>query len=128
MMITEEEVRKLRESYMKAQDASDVEGCLSFWDKEGALLPPNMPMVKGIEAGRRFYEDLFKNYRQDAEVTFDEFGLSENWSFLQGRFVIKLIPVDGGETLHSKGKYLEIHKRQPDGSLKFYRHMWSEDE
>ena len=76
----------------------------------------------------RAYEDLFKNYRQDVEVTFDEFGLSENWSFLQGRFVIKLIPVNGGETLQSKGKYLEIHKRQPDGSLKFYHHMWSEDE
>jgi ketosteroid isomerase-like protein len=87
-----------------------------------------MPMVKGHEEGRAFYEAFFKAVKPDTKVYFDEIGVSEKWSFAIGTHESVDTPVDGGEPIHSKGKYLEIHKRQPDGSLKFYRHMWSEDE
>ncbi len=127
-MITEEEVKKLRSDYLKKQYSQDVDGCLSYCDEDCIWLPPNMPMVKGHEEGRAFYEAFFKAVKPDTKVFFDEIGVSEKWSFAIGTHESVDTPVDGGESIHSKGKYLEIHKRQPDGSLKFYRHMWSEDE
>ena len=127
-VITEREVKDLREAYMRAQDASDVEGCLSCWDDDGALMPPNSPLVQGKAAARTFYQDLFSRFKHQVKITFDEIGVSEFWSFAQGHYQGKNVPVEGGEPVHFRGKYLEIHKRQPDGSLKFYRHMFSDDE
>ena len=85
-------------------------------------------MVKGHEEGRAFYEAFFKAVKPDTKVYFDEIGVSEKWSFALGTYESHDEPMEGGDPIYSKGKYLEIHKRQPDGSLKFYRHMWSEDE
>jgi len=126
-MITEEEVKKLRESYMKAQDASSVEGCLSYWDDEGALIPPNGTIFQGKEKLRELYENLFSSVRYDVKITFDEIGVSDEWSFAQGSYEGFNHPLEGEKPTPLKGKYLEIHKRQPDGSLKFYRHMWSQE-
>jgi ketosteroid isomerase-like protein len=112
---------------MKSQDAGDVEGCLSYWDDEGALMPPNSKVAQGKKALRGFYEELFGQFDEKNKITFDEIGVSETWSFTQGSYEGVDIPKDGSKPIPSKGKYLEIHKRQPDGSLKFYRHMWSSD-
>jgi len=127
-VITEEEVKELRRNYMKCQDCGDVEGCLSHWDEEGALMPSNMPMVKGKTALRELYRSLFARVDVKNTITFEVIGVSEEWSFAQGSYEGDDFPKDGGKPIHEKGKYLEIHRRQPDGSLKFYRHMWSADE
>jgi ketosteroid isomerase-like protein len=126
-MITVEEVKKLRADYMKAQDADDVEACLSYWDEEGALMPPNQPIVLGIEAMRPWYVRRFSQIRHGVDIHFDDFMVSKEWSMAQGRFEGSFIPRDGSNPIEVRGKYLELHKRQADGSLKFYRHMWSSD-
>jgi ketosteroid isomerase-like protein len=126
-IITADEVKHLRKKYMESQDIGDVEGCLSYWDDEGALMPPNSEVAQGKKALRALYEDLFGHYDEKNMITFDEIGVSEDWSFAQGCYEGVDIPKDGGEPVPQKGKYLEIHRRQLDGSLKFFRHMWSPD-
>jgi ketosteroid isomerase-like protein len=126
-VITEDEVKTLRRNYMEAQDAGSVEGCLSFWDNEGALMPPDAQVAQGKEVLRSLYQDLFGQVDHRITVSFDEIGVSEEWSFAQGSYEGMNIPKDGSESIPTRGQYLEIHRRQPDGSLKFYRHMFSED-
>ena len=126
-MITVEEVKQLRTDYMKAQDADDVETCLAFWDENGALMPPNESIVQGIEAMRPWYIRRFGQVKHGVDIHFDDILVSENWSMAQGRFVGSFIPKDGSNPVEVRGKYLEVHKRQSDSSLKFYRHMWSSD-
>jgi ketosteroid isomerase-like protein len=75
-------------------------------------MPPNAPMVVGKKALRSSYEQLFSQFRHLVKIEFDEIEVSESWSFAQGHYEGKNIPVDGGEPVHIRGKYLEIHKRQ----------------
>jgi len=120
-------IKNLRKQYMAAQDAGDVEGCLSFWDDSCVLMPPNEPAVVGKDALRAWYKNAFDQFRLDNTITFDEIEIAEDWSFARGSGRTTLTPKVGGEPIQDNAKYLEIHRRQPDGSWKFARHMWSSD-
>ena len=122
-----EAIKNLRRQYLLAQDASDVEGCLSYWDDDGVLMPPNEPAVVGKDALRSWYGSAFDQFGLDYTVTFAEIEVAGDWSFARGSHEGALIPKGGGEPIPEKGKYLEIHRRQPDGSWKFARHMSSSD-
>lgn len=123
----EEKIRQLRDSYMRAQDAGDVEGCLSHWTEDGILMPPSEPVVSGMEALRNWYKTNLDQFHFDYTVSFDEIQVGSDWSFARGPFGGTITPKEGGEPISVKGKYLEIHRRQADGSWKFARHMWSSD-
>lgn len=120
-------IKNLRQQYMVAQDAGDVEGCLSFWADDCVLMPPNEPAVVGKDAGRSWYRSAFDQFKIDFTVAFDEIEVVGDWSFARGSYKGALIPKAGGESIQDNGKYLEIHRRQPDGSWKFACHMWSSD-
>lgn len=123
----QEAIRQLRESYMRTQDASDVDGCVSHWDDDDVLLPPNEPAVKGKEALRSWYQSIFDEFRIAFKVSFDEIQVTGSWSFARGAYSGRLIPTGGGEPIEEEGKYLEIHRQQLDGSWKFACHMWNSD-
>lgn len=123
----EEKIRRLRDSYMRAEDSGDVEGCLAHWTEDGVLLPPGEPAVAGMGALRKWYRSNFDQFGFDFKMTLDEIQLSGDWSFARGSFAGMVIPKAGGESIEVKGKYLEIHRRQADGTWKFARHMWSSD-
>lgn len=123
----EEKIRRLRDSYMSAQDSGDVEECLAHWMEDGVLLPPGEPAVTGTGALRKWFRSHFDQFRSDFKVSFDEIQISGDWSFARGPFACVVIPKAGGEPIEVKGKYLEIYRRQADGSWKFARHMWSSD-
>ena len=122
-----DDIKKLRERYMVAQDACDADGCVSFWDDDCVLMPPSEPAVVGIEAGLAWHKSTFAESRIDFTVAFDEIEVVGDWSFARGSYKGAIIPNEGGEPIQVIGKYLEIHRRQPDGSWKFARHMWNSD-
>lgn len=120
-------IRELRRSYMVAQDAGDAEGCVSHWDANGVLMPPNEPAVQGAAALLEFYRSLFSQVQLAIKIEFDQIEMSDGWSFARGTYSGKVIPKDGGEVIDDAGKYLEIHRRQEDGAWKFSCHMFSSD-
>lgn len=122
-----DDIKILRERYMVAQDACDAEGCVSFWSDDCVLMPPNEPAVVGKDTLLAWYKSAFAQTRIDYTVAFDEIEAAGDWSFARGSHKAVLIPEEGGEPIHDRGKYLEIYRRQPDGSWKFARHMWSSD-
>jgi uncharacterized protein (TIGR02246 family) len=120
-------IRRLRESYMRAQDAGDAEACVAHWADDGVLLPPNEPAVSGREALISWYRRVFNESRFAFRISFDEIQVVGGWSFARGSYAGSIIPKDGSEPIHEEGKYLEIHKRDADGSWKFARHIWNSD-
>ena len=122
-----DQIRHLRESYMRCQQAGDAEGCVRHWDADGVLLPPNEPSVKGAEALLSWYRAAFKEFSLDFHLSYDEIQVNGDWSFASGTDSGTVTPKAGGDPIEDSGKFLEIHRRQPDGSWKFARHMWSSD-
>jgi len=121
-------IKQQREDYMKAQVAGDVEGCLSFWMDDGMLMPPNAPIVSGKQALRTTYTDMFKAIRVEYEVFYDVIEVSDGIGFAKGRYRGRTVPKNGGAPTPEQGKFLEILKKQKDGTWRWAYHMWSFDE
>lgn len=122
-----DEIRALRNAYMRAQNAKNAEGCVQYWDDDGLLLPPNEPGVRGKQALLKWYEAVFQTVSLHVEMSYTDIQVSGEWSFANGTYSGRLIPATGGEPIEDEGKFLEVHRRQADGSWKFARHMWSSD-
>jgi len=122
-----EAIKNLRKQYMVSQDAGNAEGCVSYWSEDGVLMPPNEPSVIGKEALLSWYQNAFKHVQIDFTISFEQIEVAGDWGFVRGGYEGTLIPKPDGEPIPDNGKYLEILKRQPDGSWKWACHMWSSD-
>ncbi len=98
---------------------------MSVMDDDGVQMPPDEPSRIGSEQIRAATEPGFALfdfemalYPQDAEVTGD-------WAFGRCDYSVSMTPKEGGETTTFDGKDLDILKRQPDGSWKYYIGCWS---
>ena len=122
-----DQILQLRESYMRSQNAGNAEGCVQHWDKDGVLLPPNEPGVRGTDALLSWYKAVLDAFVIDFELSYQDIHVSGDWSYANGTYSGLLKPKGGGSPIEDSGKFLEIHRRQPDGSWRFARHMWSSD-
>lgn len=122
------EILQLRESYMRFQEAGDADGCVSYWDEDGTILPPGEPAVQGKKALRNWYQNVFDQVTLNNDLRYGDIEVYGDWSFATGTYSGTTTLRGSGDVIEDSGKFLEIHKRQPDGSWKFYRHMWSSDQ
>ena len=112
---------------MRAQNAGDAKGCVTQWDADGVLMPPNEPRVRGSEALLSWYVAAFDEYGMDFEIFYEDIHVSGDWSFANGTYSGVLKSKRGGNAIQDSGKVLEIHRRQSDGSWRFAGRMWSSD-
>ena len=120
-------IKNLRAQYMVSQDAGDAERCVSYWDEDGALMPPNEPSVVGKEALLSCYQTAFEHVKINFTISFEQIEIAGDWGIVRGGYEGTIIPKPEGEPIPDKGKYLEILKRQPDGSWKWACHIYSSD-
>ena len=112
---------------MVAQNAGDIDGCLSCWSDEGVLMPPNEPSVIGKEALRTWYREAFDQVSIEAKFEYEQAEEAGGWIFARGNYSATITPKAGGDPVYDKGKVLEVIKRGDDGSWKCACHMWSSD-
>lgn len=127
-----EDVEAIREAdlaWAAAQARDGLDGAMYFYVDDAILLPPNMPMSVGKEAIRETSAALgigdpgFSVGWQPMRIEVAESG---DIGYAIGTF--QGTGVDGaGDAVEVKGKYIEIWKKQADGSWKVAADMFSPD-
>ncbi len=136
-----EALHSVREAHDGAVNAGDLEAYLAVSAEDVVLLPPNEPPVVGKEAFRAWAQGLFGQFTFEETMSSDEVVVAGDWGFDSGTYTIRPTPKVAGEAAEGTsierpeigreldyaqtGKYLWILKRQPDGSWKIARGMWS---
>lgn len=120
-------VNNLREAYVKAQNAGDVDGLVALFSDDAVLMPANDPAATGKEAIRAWMETQHKQFTFELSVTQAEAVSAGHWAFTRGTYTMKATPKAGGAAFEDKGKYLNIVEHRPDGSWKLARHIWNND-
>ena len=122
-----EAIRQADLAWSAAQASDGLDGTMSFYLDDAILLPPNRPMAIGKEAIR------------EASATIDAPGFSVSWKPMKvevtdsGELGYAIGNFEGtgvdpeGNPVPVKGKYVEIWKRQADGSWKVAVDMFSPD-
>jgi ketosteroid isomerase-like protein len=112
---------------MFAAEKPDPAGLVAmYYADDATVLPPNMPAANGKDAIIAAFTAMggvktFKN----GPLTISGSG---DMAFVNATFDMTMAVPVTGEVVADKGKYLEVWKKQSDGSWKAIRDMWSSDE
>ncbi|MDA2923146.1 nuclear transport factor 2 family protein [Acidobacteria bacterium AH-259-L09] len=123
-----EAINGLREEYIAAANAGDVDGWLATLTDDAVFMPPNELAVAGKAAIRSWVvKSFFDPFDIQLSFSHQEVEVAGDWAFVQGRFSYSLTPKAGGEVIEESGKFIDILKRQSDGSFKYARAIWNSD-
>ena len=126
-------IKKLYETWHRAVESSNIDGYINSLDKNITLIPPGGPIISGVENYREFLGPVFKSatYKiQDGEYNIEVIG---DIAIVRSRQTVYLTFKDNANQIQSEGAlqdnittsdYLDILKRQEDGSWKCLVHTW----
>ena len=128
-------IKKLYETWHSAVESSNIDGYINSLDKNITLIPPGGPIISGAENYREFLGPVFKSatYKiQDGEYDIEVIG---DIAIVRSRQTVYLTFKDNANQIQSEGAlqdnittsdYLDILKRQEDGSWKCLVHTWKQ--
>lgn len=121
-------IERLREQYIGAVRSGDAERWLSTLTDDCVFLPPGEPMICGRDALRPWVtKAYFDAYDIEIDYRNVEVEVAGSWGYVLGTFEQTLTAKAGGRAVRLVGKYLDVVRRQPDGSWKLARMAFSAD-
>ncbi len=126
-------IKKLYETWHEAVESSNIDGYINSLDKNITLIPPGGPIISGAENYREFLGPVFESatYKiQDGKYDIEVIG---DIAIVRSRQTVYLTFKDNANKIQSDGAlqdnittsdYLDVLKRQEDGSWKCLVHTW----
>ena len=119
-------IRSADSAFMAAANAGDADGIAGVYAEDGSLLAPNLPPQKGRDAIRAFWGGFLDAYTVRFEVASDTIEGRGDLAYNQGHYRFTAVPkAKGVPGIADEGKFLEILKKQRDGSWKYVVDMYS---
>ncbi len=119
-------IRAADSAFMAAANAGDAEKIAEVYTEDGSLLAPNLPPQKGRDAVKAFWGGFLDAYTVRFEIASDTIEGRGDLAYNQGHYRFTAVPkAKGVPGIADEGKFLEILKKQPDGSWKYVVDMYS---
>jgi uncharacterized protein (TIGR02246 family) len=121
-------LKNLDAEWSKAAGAKDVDKTASYYTDDALILPPNMPAINGKQGARAMWQGMFSvpGFGGGWKVSNVEVARSGDLAYVTGTY--ELSETDAkGKPMTDKGKYLEVWKKQGDGTWKCVIDMFNSD-
>ncbi len=105
---------------------SDVDGYVKLYYAEGArVLPPNHATVTGRDAIVAFY----RSYGSIQAVRYTTLAIEghNDFAYVHGAYQLTVLPSGAAEPVGDTGKYVEIWRKQRDGTWKVVLDIFNSD-
>ncbi|HTT66885.1 MAG TPA: DUF4440 domain-containing protein [Gemmatimonadales bacterium] len=109
-------------AYSAAVAVGDVAGMTAGYSPDAMVQPPSMPMVKGMQAIRQFYQAM-SSVKVTIQLTQETADGSGDFMYTTGRYHYQQMPAETGPS--EDGKYLEVFRRGADGKWMLVAESWS---
>jgi uncharacterized protein (TIGR02246 family) len=96
-----------------------------YYAPDVVIMPPNGEVIRGREAALAFNEE-FPPY-EDLQFSHVEVDGDGDLAYVYGVYTMVMAAAEGEDPAEDRGKYLEIWKRQPDGSWKVALDIFNSD-
>ena len=119
-------IKSLNEARIAANNVGDAAAFAALWTDDAVIMRGTDPILIGkeaIQSNHGAHHDQFTEEITGELVEVEVFG---DWAFDRDNITIKLIPSDGGEQTILTVRSIDLLRRQPDGSWKYYRRMSNE--
>lgn len=122
-------IRALQARWNAAVEAGNIDGYVAVLDADIELMPTDAPPIRGADNYRAFLQPVFVNdtYRIEA-VGPGEIVVDGDLAYARYDYIIHRTPKDGSQTFSTLRKYLDVLRRQDDGSWRVYKHIWNFNE
>jgi len=121
-------IRAVDAEWARAATAGDGAALTALYASDATLLPPNELVAKG-EAMKKYNDDMTNGFTGPTELTTTAVEGRGDLAYAVGIYRATLTPKKAGaKPLPTDvGKYVEVLKKQADGSWKIVYDMWSSD-
>jgi ketosteroid isomerase-like protein len=122
----EQVLRDLDDQWSAAAGVKDFEKIVSFYSDDAVVMPPNAPRATTKEAIRTIWKDLLTDASISWKTKEVEVAQSGDLAYSSGTYEVTLNDPTG-TPVKDRGKYLEVWKKQADGTWKCVMDMWNSD-
>jgi ketosteroid isomerase-like protein len=121
----ERALRKLDSQWSAAASAKNLDQVVSYYSSDAIVLAPNMPLANTGGAIRKIWKGELNGMISGGwKPTRIEVTKSGEMAYISGTYTWVGKGADGKE-MKDKGKYLEVWKKQADGSWKCSADCWN---
>ena len=107
-------------AFRAAANAGDAAAVAAVYASDASLLPPNMPVQRGRNAIQAFWRGLLDAYTVNFELSPDMIEGRGDLAYNMGHYRFTGVPkVKSAPGIADEGKFVEILKKQPDGTWKY---------
>jgi len=117
-------IRSASDAWAEAFKANDDAAMVAFGTEDAVTMPPNMPAFQGRAASEEFLAGFTVT---DFSVTRLEIDGRGDLAFERSAFVVSFIPEGLTEPTTNPGKYLNVWRKQADGSWLMAINIWNSD-
>ena len=118
-------IQRCHEEFSRSMVARDFETAARTYDENAVLMPSNHPAVRGRNAIKEWMAG-FPPISQ-FKVGIEEGDAQGDLAYVRGPFSMVFQPEGAPGPTEEIGKYLEVRKRQPDGSWLLIVDMFNSD-
>jgi uncharacterized protein (TIGR02246 family) len=111
-----------------AFNQGNAAGIAVHFTDDAFLMAPGKPTQTGKAAVQSYYQHVFDEYETGLKSYYEEVKVSGDLAYGKGFAEVVLTPRRGGQVLKSTTKYINILKRQADGTWKNTHDIWNDNE
>lgn len=121
-------ILKVDSAFGNAANGGSLDELLAVYAEDASLLPPNEPGVKGRQAIRQYWGRTLDAYTLHLELATDQVDGSGDLAYVRGHYKLTASPrASGGAVVSDVGKFVEVFKRQTDGSWRYAIDIYNSD-
>jgi len=110
-----EVIEQQRTDFVTAFNREDVEAMERYTVVDAVNMPPNRPVIRGIEALRAFWREGFVAAKSLLFILPEELDVMGNTAIDRHHWVLHSMPRRGGRPVHDEGKGVWIWRREDNG-------------
>ena len=116
---------KIREAWVLDLRTKQLEPILKFYAPDAAFLQPTGERITGSAALRTLFQTIMATFNSDLTLQSQNLETSGDLAYDSGDFQETLTTIATGAKITTKGSYIIIFKRQPNGSWQIVQHVWT---
>lgn len=119
------EIERLGHQWEEAANTGQVERLVEVYAPDAVILPPGGPVIEGTATIRELFRQEFEAFDTKIAFTTQEIEVEGDMAYRRGRYVWRGTERGSGRALETTNKFLEVWKRQSDGSWRIAVDMWN---
>ncbi len=116
---------KIREAWVQDLRTKQLEPILRFYAPDAVFLQPTGERITGSAALRTLFQTIMASFNSDLTLHSQSLETSGDLAYDSGEFQETITVIATGAKITSKGSYIIIYRRQPDGSWQIVQHVWT---